>query len=134
MGYIRIAAGAYREMVRHCMEEKPLEACGLLSGSEGTVGHCWNIRNVNQSPVSFAMDMEQVVTALQQMKQHNEQLLGIYHSHPNSYPYPSTFDIEHVAYPCSYLIVSLNRLRPRVRSYRITGGDVQHEPIWLVPS
>ncbi len=121
-------------MVHHCMEEKPLEACGLLSGSEGTVGRCWNIRNVNQSPVSFAMDMEQVVTALQQMKLHNEQLLGIYHSHPNSYPYPSIFDIEHVVYPCSYLIVSLNRLRPRVRSYRITEGDVLHEPIWLVPS
>lgn len=78
------------------------------------------------------MDMEQLDTALKQMERAGEQLLAVFHSHPASIPYPSAYDIEHAAYPCSYIIVSLSRLRPRVRSYRIEGITAQPEPIQIV--
>ncbi|EJW16618.1 M67 family metallopeptidase [Paenibacillus alvei] len=129
---LRMTDCTYRDMVWHCLQEKPLEACGLLSGNDGLAKRCWPIVNIDQSPVSFTMDMEQLDSALKQMERAGEQLLAVFHSHPASIPYPSAYDIEHAAYPCSYIIVSLSRLRPRVRSYRIEGNTAQPEPIQIV--
>ncbi|KJB88711.1 peptidase [Paenibacillus sp. E194] len=119
-------------MVGHCLREKPLEACGLLSGNNGLANRCWIIDNIDRSPVSFTMDMEQLDHALKQMERSGEQIIAVFHSHPASGPNPSVFDIEHAVYPCSYIIVSLSRLRPRVRSYRIEGSQAQPESIRIV--
>lgn len=129
---LRITECTYRNMVGHCLGEKPLEACGLLSGIDGMASRFWPILNMDNSPMSFTMDMQQLDVALEQMERYGEQLLAVFHSHPASTAYPSAFDIEHVVYPCSYIIVSLLRLRPRVRSYRIAGNCAQPEPIRIV--
>ncbi|MGG0814443.1 M67 family metallopeptidase [Paenibacillus alvei] len=129
VGGLCLTADVYRDMVAHCMQEKPLEACGLLSGANKVAARCHRIRNVDCSPVSFTMDMEQLETALACMERSGEQLLAVYHSHPAGSAYPSAFDIEHAAYSCSYIIVSLLRIRPRVRSYRIEANCAQPEPI-----
>ncbi|GAV10184.1 M67 family metallopeptidase [Paenibacillus sp. NAIST15-1] len=129
---LQLTENTYREMVGHCLQEKPLEACGLLSGNAGIASRCWIIDNIDRSPVSFTMDMEQLDHALKQMERSGEQLIAVFHSHPASVPYPSIFDIEHAVYPCSYIIVSLSRLRPRVRSYRIEGRQAQPESIRIV--
>ncbi|NKI21947.1 M67 family metallopeptidase [Paenibacillus dendritiformis] len=132
MDAIHMTAQAYRDMVGHCIKEKPLEACGLLSGRDGIAARCWRIRNTDQSPVAFAMDGEELAKALRDMESFGEQLLGLYHSHPTGPPYPSSFDVEHAAFSCSYLIVSLRRIRPRVRSFRIAEGTVKEERILIV--
>lgn len=127
-----MTAQAYRDMVGHCIKEKPLEACGLLSGRDRIAALCWRIRNAEQSPVAFTMDGEELTRALRDMESLGEQLLGLYHSHPSGSPYPSPFDVEHAVFPCSYLIISLRRVRPRVRSFRIAEGSIQEEQILLV--
>lgn len=127
-----MTAQAYRDMVGHCIKEKPLEACGLLSGRDRIAARCWRIRNAEQSPVAFTMDGEELTRALRDMESLGEQLLGLYHSHPSGSPYPSPFDVEHAVFPCSYLIISLRRVRPRVRSFRIAEGSIQEEQILLV--
>ncbi|RJG23274.1 M67 family metallopeptidase [Paenibacillus thiaminolyticus] len=132
MDAIHMTAQAYRDMVGHCIKEKPLEACGLLSGRNGIAARCWRIRNAEQSPVAFTMDGEELTRALHGMESLGEQLLGMYHSHPSGSPYPSPFDAEHAAFSCSYLIISLRRMRPRVRSFRFAEGTIREEQILLV--
>lgn len=127
-----MTAQAYRDMVGHCIKEKPLEACGLLSGRDGLAARCWRIRNAEQSPAAFTMDGEELTRALRDMESLGERLLGMYHSHPSGSSYPSPFDVEHAVFTCSYLIISLRRVRPRVRSYRIAEGRIREEPILLV--
>ncbi|WGU94540.1 M67 family metallopeptidase [Paenibacillus dendritiformis] len=132
MDAIHMTALAYRDMVGHCIKEKPLEACGLLSGRDGIAARCWRIRNAEQSPVAFTMDGEELTRALRDIESLGEQLLGLYHSHPSGSPYPSPFDVEHAVFSCSYLIISLRRIRPRVRSFRIAEGTIKEEQILLV--
>lgn len=132
MDAIYMTAQAYRDMVGHCIKEKPLEACGLLSGRDGIAARCWRIRNAERSPVAFTMDGEELTRALHGMESLGEQLLGMYHSHPSGSPYPSPFDVEHAAFSCSYLIISLRRMRPRVRSFRLAEGTMREEQILLI--
>ena len=132
MDAMHMTAQAYRDMVGHCIKEKPLEACGLLSGRDGIAARCWRIRNAEQSPIAFTMDGEELTRALCDMENLGEQLLAMYHSHPSGSSYPSPFDVEHAVFPCSYLIISLRRMRPRVRSFRLAEGTIREEQILLV--
>lgn len=52
-----------------------------------------------------------------------EELVGIYHSHPVSQPYPSPTDRAEAHYPDAlYVLVSLRSGTPELRAYRI-GAD-----------
>lgn len=124
----------YFQMVRYCLSQRPFEACGFISGSNQIASRCWTIRNIERSPVSFTMDDGNIEETFRKMEENREELYAMFHSHPTAPPIPSAFDIEHVVYPCSYIIVSLMGIRPRVQSYRIVEGKVRQERICLVTS
>lgn len=114
---------AWREIVRHCLEERPNEACGLISGRNGYAETIWRMDNIEKSPVSFAMEPRQIQKALHKMSCRGETLVGIYHSHPTAPPYPSPEDIQYASYPeAAYLIVSLSSAQPLIGCYQIRGG------------
>ncbi len=55
---------------------------------------------------------------------------GVVHSHTHSEPYPSPTDITQAPDPSwQYVIVSLKRESPEIRSYRILEGAVTEEVI-----
>jgi [CysO sulfur-carrier protein]-S-L-cysteine hydrolase len=119
----------YTAMIDHCKGQKPLEACGLLSGISGIVYTHWPMTNVLCSPNAFKMDDQQIEMVLKQIKERQEQLVGIYHSHPTSFPYPSPNDVIHATYPeVFYVIVSLlSSINPEVGCFRI-----QHQQVTTV--
>jgi proteasome lid subunit RPN8/RPN11 len=56
----------------------------------------------------------------------------VVHSHTHSEPYPSPTDVAQAPDPSwHYVIVSLKRESPEVRSYRIVDGTIAEEPIEL---
>ncbi|MGG0935302.1 M67 family metallopeptidase [Brevibacillus centrosporus] len=113
----------WNEMIRHCMEERPFEACGLLSGRNGCAETIWRMENIEKSPVAFSMDSRHIQKALQKMALKGEALVGIYHSHPTAPPLPSPEDIAYANYPeAAYLIVSLASKQPTIGCYRIVGS------------
>ncbi|MDF2679469.1 MAG: hypothetical protein K0R47_659 [Brevibacillus sp.] len=104
------------------MEERPAEACGLLSGRNGCAETIWRMENLEKSPVAFAMDSRQIQKVLHKMALKGESLVGIYHSHPTAPPLPSPEDIAYSYYPeAAYLIVSLSSQQPTLGCYRIVG-------------
>jgi len=115
-----ITRSIWEEMARHCISERPYEACGLLSGRNGKAETIWRMENTEKSPVAFAMDTRQVHKVLQKISFKGEALVGIYHSHPTAPPFPSAEDIAYANYPeAAYLIMSLSSAQPELCCFRI---------------
>ncbi len=120
-------------MISHCEQESPYEACGLITGKEGMAARIWPMENIDRSPVSFAMDLNQLRVAFEQMEENREELLAIYHSHPTDRAYPSAEDIAMHNYPeAGYIIVSLAGRAPVAKCYQLIGKSIFKLPIVLV--
>lgn len=128
---INIKEALFAEMLGHLEKEYPNEGCGLLSGKNGEVLKVHPIRNLEQSPVSYLMDPREELEFFREIRKENLELVGIYHSHPSSEPYPSEKDRALAVYEEPfYLIVSLkDKSRPVARAFRLCRGKIEEDKI-----
>jgi proteasome lid subunit RPN8/RPN11 len=91
-------------MRAHVAAQSPLEACGLLAGRTGTSAAVITVTNALGSPNRFRMDAEEQFRAFEQIEAAGQDLLAIFHSHPNGPPVPSLTDMAEAAYPVINLI------------------------------
>lgn len=126
MEEIAIAQHHYQAVIAHLAAVYPLEGCGLLAGKDGEVTAVYPIANILHSPTAYEMEPLQQIETILQIERNNEDLLAIYHSHPNGPSTPSVTDITAAYYPDSvYLIVSMQNLAlPHMRGFRIVDGVV----------
>ncbi len=126
MEQIEIAQHDYQAIIEHLMAEYPLEGCGLLAGNDGRVTAVYPITNILHSPTAYEMEPVQQIKTILQIEKNNEELIAIYHSHPNGPSTPSETDITAAYYPDSvYLIVSLQDVqKPHMRGFYIVAGNV----------
>lgn len=126
MEQLRISRQYYEEMMRHLTAEYPLEGCGLLAGQDGRVTAVYPITNILHSETAYEMEPVQQIKTILQIEKNSEELLAIYHSHPNGPSTPSVTDITAAYYPDSvYLIVSMQDLqKPHIRGFYIVDGKV----------
>lgn len=119
------------EMIAYGLKERPLEACGLLSGREGRVNKIYPMTNTDGSGATFLMDPGEQLLVMKEIRKREEELAAIFHSHVASPAYPSSHDVEMAFYPeVSYLIVSLrDKDSPELRSFKITDGKIKEEEI-----
>ncbi len=110
-------------MLDHVLETPEIEACGLLSAKGSETVSLYRIPNIATDPsTTFYMEPQAQIAALKTMRQHGEQLCGIYHSHPNSEALPSDRDLRQAAYPgTAYLIISLMKAEPEIGSFMFDG-------------
>lgn len=122
-----------RRLVAHCIEERPLEACGILVGHAGVVTRGYATDNKLRSPVLYEVDERQLFQILRELEPGREEILAIYHSHTETDPVPSRTDIEKAFWPESfYVIVSLKDPKPRMRAYRIVDRQVHPAEIGVL--
>lgn len=127
-----IPENIYRRMIIHCYEERPLEACGLLTGASGYVAAGYATDNQERSPVLYRVDDRQLLTAVEEAHQKGQEVVAIYHSHVASEAVPSRTDIAQATWPeAFYVIISLKARRPRVRAWRIVDGQVSEHLVVL---
>ena len=98
------------QILAHAQSKAEEEICGLIAEKNGSVSSLYPIRNVSSRRENFfQMDGELQIDAMRSMRENNEELYAIYHSHPHSAAYPSATDIKESQYPdVIYLIVSLD--------------------------
>ncbi len=86
------------------------EICGLIGGKNGIPSHCYPVDNIAEHPErQFLLDPKQQISILSKLRECNEDLFAIYHSHPNAPAIPSQLDIDMTSYPNAlYFIISLN--------------------------
>ncbi|HEV7886182.1 MAG TPA: M67 family metallopeptidase [Acidimicrobiales bacterium] len=129
---LRLALPAYKQMIGHCYDGLPLEACGLLAGhaDTGKAEVFYPCRNEAQSAKLYRIGLD-YARAEDDADQRGLQIIGVVHSHTHTDPYPSPTDIENAAVDAGlhYVIVSLRDEAPMARSYRIVDGTVAEESL-----
>ena len=110
------------EMIAHASRHAPLEACGLLAGSDNQVEKVIGVRNQAQSPVRFVMDPYEQLQAFDWIESNGFDLLGIFHSHPAGPEIASVTDITEAAYQVVHVILSRIEGRWIARGFWIADG------------
>ena len=120
----------------YAREADPAECCGLIGGSEDGRAHSiYSLRNVAASAnVSYEAAPEDLFAAQRQMRERNEELLAIYHSHPRSAePTPSKTDVRLAYYPRAiYFIIGLAGPQPVMRAFSISESEQRWEEVEYV--
>ncbi|OUS77578.1 hypothetical protein B1748_07200 [Paenibacillus sp. MY03] len=123
-----ITKAAYSMLLDYCGSILPNEACGVLAREKErhSIDIILPIRNIHPHPSdSFYFDPEEWTAACFSMEKNRQQLVGFFHSHPNTAAIPSNRDGEgfHFHSGFQYWIISLtDPSAPVVQPYRHQDG------------
>lgn len=135
MNTVRMPAAAREAMVAHARFAYPEEACGLVAGPDpADVRMVFCLTNRDHSPYRFTVDPTEHFRAMQHAERRGFDVVGVFHSHPQSGAFPSASDIAGALDPeWVYVVVSLESLsRPDVRAYSIANDRVTEVAIeWV---
>ena len=97
------------QLLTHAQSSPDQEICGLVAASGGEPHRAIRISNASAEPRRlFEMDDAELLAAMKLMREKEESLFAIYHSHPDSAPTPSITDLERAGHPDAlHLIISL---------------------------
>ncbi len=98
-------------MKAHARRVFPHECCGLIGGNENEANTIYPTRNISPQPEkAYEAAPEDLFAAQKCMRERAEELIAIYHSHPNaSDAAPSPTDVRLAFYPNAiYLILALS--------------------------
>ena len=97
----------------HGVRDYPYECCGLLLGRFAEDGkivqETYPISNAREESARrnrFLITPEEVMRGERYARDHDLEVVGFYHSHPDSPAVPSKYDLEHAWPTYSYIIVS----------------------------
>ncbi len=84
------------ELVTHAIEQQPSESCAMLLGEK--IDSAWNVKeiflteNMDNSQTNFTISPEELLKGYQLAEKMHLELVGVFHSHPNSDAVPSSTD------------------------------------------
>jgi len=110
MNEISIPRKIVQNLLYHAQQSSSEEVCGLVSSKNNIATQSYPIKNTATNPAEFFnLDAQQQIQAMAEMRNKQEQLFAIYHSHPTAPAIPSQTDLKLANYPeVLYLIISLN--------------------------
>jgi proteasome lid subunit RPN8/RPN11 len=103
-----------QHIIDHVNQGYPYEVCGLIGGQfrgqDRTAEAITPIPNVAETPHhTFEMDHRLMVETILKYQRSGQDVVGIYHSHPDAPPRPSEIDIAQASWPdVVWLIVHVN--------------------------
>ena len=110
---ITIAQKQLSEIREHGVRDYPYECCGLLLGRFAETGklvsETYAISNAREESAKrnrFLITPEELLRGERYAREHQLEIVGFYHSHPDSPAVPSRYDLEHAWPTYSYIIVS----------------------------
>ena len=114
---IRLDQECISEIRGHSRRDYPYECCGLLIGrfeSDGLkdVNETYAISNAREEEAKrnrFLIKPEELLRGERYAREKQLEVVGFYHSHPDSPAVPSQYDLEHAWPTYSYIIVSVGK-------------------------
>lgn len=110
---ITIAEAQLKEIREHGVRDYPFECCGLLLGryreNGKVVTETYPISNAREESAKrnrFLITPEELMRGERYARSGDLEVVGFYHSHPDSPAMPSNYDLEHAWPTYSYIIVS----------------------------
>jgi proteasome lid subunit RPN8/RPN11 len=136
---LRIPRALADEIIRHCEQGRPNEACGMLAVHDGTIAKVFRMTNAEESPVRYSLAPKEQLAVYNKLDEQGWDLGGVFHSHTRTEAYPSPTDIRLASEDVPYLIVSLASRPPALRAFRIVKeswaddtGDVAEIPVVVI--
>ena len=130
---LRIPNTIYQKMLDHAEREWPLECCGILSGKAKMVQKAFELKNTEASPVLYSMSPQEQIKVFEEMEKESMEMVAIYHSHPQTIPFPSETDVKLTFYPVSSVIISLKeKENPVIKAFQINKEAIYLEDIELI--
>ncbi len=87
--------------------QKPNESCAILFGKVNKISDIFLTENIEKSPMSFTISNEQLIEAYRTAEERGMEIVGIFHSHPNSDAFPSNTDEKFMqSNPVAWIIYS----------------------------
>lgn len=121
-------AALFERLCTYAAEAAPDECVGLLFGHGERVTRIQPLENVSPTPrTRFYALPQELFAALKEADDRGETILGSYHSHPRTPPWPSPTDLE-APDGTVMLIVGGGA----VRAFRIDGGRAEELELNLV--
>lgn len=119
------------EMIAHAREDVPDECCGVLLGNAAGVAQFRRCTNAEHSPYRYSVAPKELLEIDREARQHDWEVLVIYHSHTHTEAYPSPTDVRLAGYPeAVYMLVSLQKPdEPVVRAFHIRDGVADEEEL-----
>ena len=98
------------KILAHAQKNPEIEVCGLIGNSASKQKDYYPVDNISNNPsCRFLMDASQQISAIKKMRDRQQQLFAIVHSHPTTNATPSQLDIDENSYKeVFYIIISLN--------------------------
>ena len=129
---LRLTQAQYATIIGNCYDGLPDEACGLLIGPlgagsipTGVVSEAWPCRNADASARTYTVDPRDMLKAGRAAEERGHEIVGVWHSHTHTDPYPSPTDVRQAVDPnWWYVIVSLRDDAPMLRAYLIASGQI----------
>ena len=131
MKSLEIPKRIYAQLLAQAQRLAPLEACGILSGRGHCVHSYYEMTNADQSRTHYSMVPAEQFRVIKAIRAAQQEMLGIFHSHPDTPARPSEEDIRLALTPdVAYVIVSLQaQERPVIRGFLIEDARVTEIPI-----
>ena len=107
---LRLPRPLVNKILAHAQQNPEIEVCGLIGNSSSNKKNYYPIDNIADNPsCRFLMDAPQQISAIKKMRDKQQQLFAIVHSHPSTNATPSQLDIDESSYKdVFYIIISLN--------------------------
>jgi proteasome lid subunit RPN8/RPN11 len=128
---LNIPVEIFEQLLAQARAEMPIEACGILAGTDGTCKKLYKMTNVDQSSTHCMMDPSEQFEVTRDIRAKDLKMLAIYHSHPATPARLSAEDMRLALTPdVIYLIISLqNADNPEVKSFLIEDDNVTEIPV-----
>lgn len=91
---ITLSESDKKVLSEHSENQKPNEACAILFGKDSQVLDLFLTENIDESPVNFTISNDQLIEAYKMAEEKHLDVVGIFHSHPNSDAFPSNTDMK----------------------------------------
>jgi len=84
------------KLITHAIKQQPNESCAMLLGEK--IDDAWNVKevflteNIDKSQTNFTISPEELLKGYQLAAKMHLELVGVFHSHPNSDAIPSSTD------------------------------------------
>jgi proteasome lid subunit RPN8/RPN11 len=84
------------KLIAHAIKQRPNESCAMLLGKK--IDDAWNVKevfltqNIDKSQTNFTISPEELLKGYQFAEKMHLELVGVFHSHPNSDATPSDTD------------------------------------------
>jgi len=101
----------------------------------GAISAVYPCRNADASALTFTIHGPDYLAASRDVETRGDEIVGVWHSHTHSDPYPSSTDVDRAVDPAwLYAIVSLRDEAPTLRAFRIRAGAIAEVPVSLIGS